>query len=256
MATKNNWLVTNLKLRLTDPAINFKVGHKVDQLERLTWKQALFKTITDFELMSKKLYIPLSGGMDSEFVFDCLKHLDPIPIIVDTPANKLESAYAFHYCRKHSLMPVVIEQSESDLLRVYIEDIFTKINGIGASSVALLLAARYAENNNGIAVIGEHAYDGVSEWDFYNDVLIHEHNSAYFFMWIPELIQAMRNEYILNSVNDHQEFKYKLYNISYRPKIIYQYSDPFKKILWNLNEIRKAKPNVKSEVIFNVGEDR
>lgn len=250
MATKDNWLVTNLKLRLTDPTVDFKVGHRVKKLERLSWEQALRNTILEFESISKKLFIPLSGGMDSEFVFNSLIHLDPIPIIVDTPANKLESAYAFHYCRKHNLTPVVIEKSEYDLLRVYVEDIFTKINGVGASSVAALLAARYAEQNDGIVVIGEHAYDGVSEWDFYNDVLINEDNSIYFFMWTPELVQAMQQEY---RGEDHQEFKHRLYEIAYRPKMIYQYSDGFETVLRNLNEIRKAKPNVKSEITFNVG---
>jgi len=252
MATKDNWLVTNIKTRLTDPTIDFKVGHRVERLERLSWEQALLNTITDFEQISKKLYIPLSGGMDSEFVFNCLRHLNPTPIIVDTPANKLESAYAFHYCRKHNLTPVVLERSEYDLLRVYIEDIFTKINGVGASSVASLLAAKYAEQNEGVVVIGEHAYDGVSEWDFYNDALIHELNSAYFFMWTPELVDAMQREY---RGEDHQEFKHRLYEIPYRPKMIYQYSDAFENVLRNLNEARKSRPNTKSEITFNVGND-
>ena len=70
MATKNNWLKTNIVERLTNPAANFKVWHELETVKECDWDTALFDTITDFSWISKKLYIPLSGGMDSEFVFD------------------------------------------------------------------------------------------------------------------------------------------------------------------------------------------
>jgi hypothetical protein len=248
MATKNNWLKTNIAERLSNPAVNLKVWHEVEQVEPLTWSQALFDTVTDFSWISKKLYIPLSGGMDSEFVFDCLKHLYPTPIIVDTPGNTLESAYAFHYCRKHNLNPVVIRKTETEMLRTYYEDIFVKINGCGSDSTATLIAARYAEEHGGVAVIGEHAYDGVSEWDFYNDVLIHENNSIYFFMWTPELVRAMRSEYLSNDTDDHQEFKHRLYRVPFRPKISYAYGKSYYTALNKITEQRKHFPNPKDTI--------
>jgi hypothetical protein len=248
MATKNNWLKTNIAERLTNPKADFKVWHEVESVEKLNWSQALFDTVTDFSWISKKLYIPLSGGMDSEFVFDSIKHLYPTPIIVDTPGNKLESAYAFHYCRKHNLKPVVIEKTEAEMLRTYYEDIFVKLNGCGSDSVAVLLAARYAEEHGGVAVIGEHGYDGVSEWDFYNDALIHENNSIYFFMWSPELVRAMRSEYLLNGCDDHQEFKHRLYKVPFRPKISYSYSKLYDDALSKINKLKKHSPNPKDTI--------
>ena len=245
MATKNNWLKTNIAERLTNPEADFKVWHEVESVEKLTWSQALFDTVTDFSWISKKLYIPLSGGMDSEFVFDCLKHLKPTPIIVDTPGNKLESAYAFHYCRKHDLKPVVIEKTEAEMLRTYYEDIFVKLNGYGSDSVAVLLASRYAEENDGVAVIGEHAYDDVNEWDFYNDALIHENNSIYFFMWSPELVKAMQNEY---DGDDHQEFKHRLYKVPFRPKLNYDYSSSYKRAFTTIRSKRVYTPGYNSRV--------
>jgi hypothetical protein len=194
MATKNNWLKTNIAERLTNPAADFKVWHNVETVKNHDWETALFDTVTDFSWISKKLYIPLSGGMDSEFVFDSLKHLYPTPIIVDTPGNKIESAYAFHYCRKNDLKPLVIEMTEKQMLHIYFNDIFTRLNGYGHNSVAALIATRYAENNGGVAVIGEHGYDDVNEWDFYNDALISEDASIYFYMWTPELVRAMRDK--------------------------------------------------------------
>ena len=248
MATKNNWLKTNIAERLTNPAVDFKVWHEVDKVENLTWEQALFDTITDFSWISKKLYIPLSGGMDSEFVFDCLKHLYPIPIIVETPGNKLESAYAFHYCRKNKLKPVVIQKTESEMIQTYYDNIFTKLNGYGSDSAAVLIAARYAEEMGGVAVVGEHAYDDVSEWDFYNDALIHEDNSIYFFMWTPELVKAMQNEY---RGEDHQEFKYRLYNVPFRPKLNYDYSLSYRKTLAAIRGKRVHAVLNKSKVVFD-----
>jgi hypothetical protein len=186
--------------------------------------------------------------MDSEFVFESLKHLYPTPIIVDTTGNKVESAYAFHYCLKNNLNPVVIEVSEKQMLHIYFNDIFTKLNGYGHNSVAALIATRYAENNGGVAVIGEHGYDDVNEWDFYNDALISEDASIYFYMWSPELVQAMRNEY---DGEDHQEFKHRLYGIPFRPKIKYQYSAAYESALNSINSRRTIHPKPGDKIALN-----
>jgi hypothetical protein len=247
MATKNNWLKTNIAERLTNPAVDFKVWHNVEEVRNDDWETALFDTVTDFSWISKKLYIPLSGGMDSEFVFESLKHLYPTPIIVDTPGNKLESAYAFHYCRQNNLKPVVIEKTEAEMLSIYYSDIFTKLNGCGVNSVAVLIASRFAEDQGGVAVIGEHGYEDNNEWDFYNDALIHEDNSIYFFMWTPELVQAMRNEY---EGDDHQEFKHRLYGIPFRPKIKYYYSEAYKSALNSINSTRSVYPKPGDKIVF------
>jgi hypothetical protein len=243
MATKNNWLKTNIAERLTNPAVSFKVWHNVEEVGDDDWETALFDTVTDLSWISKKLYIPLSGGMDSEFVFESLKHLYPTPIIVDTPGNKTESAYAFHYCRNNNLKPVVIEKSENQMINIFYEDIFTKLNGYGFNSVAALIAGRYAEDQGGVAVIGEHGYDDNNEWDFYNDALIHEENSIYFFMWTLDLVKAMRNEY---GGGDHQEFKHRLYKIPFRPKMKYHYSRLYDVGLNMIMSKRKFNPNPRS----------
>jgi hypothetical protein len=245
MGTKNNWLKTNIAERLTNPALDFKVWHNVETVKNDDWATALFDTVTDFSRISKKLYIPLSGGMDSEFVFESLKHLYPTPIIVDTPGNKLESTYAFHYCRKNNLTPVVIEMSEKQMLHIYYEDIFTKLNGYGSNAVSQLIAGRYAEDNGGVAVIGEHGYDGANEWDFYNDALIHEDNTIYFFMWTPEIVKVMQNEY---EGEDHQEFKYRLYNVPFRPKMYYSYSSLYETAITAIRSKRSIMPNSRSSI--------
>jgi hypothetical protein len=137
--------------------------------------------------------------------------------------------------------------TEKQMLHIYFNDIFTRLNGYGHNSVAALIATRYAENNGGVAVIGEHGYDDVNEWDFYNDALISEDASIYFYMWTPELVQAMRNEY---DGGDHQEFKHKLYDIPFRPKIKYQYSDAYESALNSINSRRSKYTKPGDKIVF------
>jgi len=247
MATKHNWLKTNISDRLNDHSLNFKVWHNEPKIETVSWEKALYDTIEDLSCLNKKLYVPLSGGMDSEFVIQNLKRLNPIPIIVDTPGNKLESSYAFHYCKKHKLNPIIIEKTESEMLKTFYHDIFMKLNGYGINATASLIASRYTEDHGGVSIIAEHAYDGVSEWDFYNDALINIDNSIYFFMWTPELVKAMRNEY---QGEDHQEFKHRLYDVPFRPKFNYQYSRSYNNGMSIVTSKRVSRPKYKDQIIL------
>lgn len=249
MATKNNWLKTNIKERLVDPSVDIKVWHDVLSVRPISWDEAIKETVEDLSKLEKKLYVPLSGGMDSEYVMKTLQHLNPIPIIVVTPGNTLEASYAFHYCKHNNITPVVIECNEKQLIDIFYEEIYKKLNGVGIYSIAALIAARYAYENSGVAIIGEHAYDGVSEWDFYNDALISEEACIYFFMWTPELVYAMRGEYLLNESDDHQEFKHRLYNIPFRPKITFDHSDQFNEVYTMMMKKRKARPNTVTKVV-------
>ena len=247
MATKNNWLKTNIKERLVDPSVDIKVWHDVLSVRALSWDQAIQETVEDLSKLEKKLYVPLSGGMDSEYVMKTLQHLNPIPIIVVTPGNALEVSYAFHYCKHNNITPVVIEHTEKQLIDIFYEEIYKKLNGVGIYSIAALIASKYAYENDGVAIIGEHAYDGVSEWDFYNDALISEEACIYFFMWTPELIKAMINEY---DGSDHQEFKYQLYQIPFRPKITFDHSDQFNEVYTMMMKKRKARPKTVTKVVL------
>jgi hypothetical protein len=228
MATKNQWLKTNIKDRLTNPSADFAVYHNVSNINCSTFMDECLAAREDIIKTYPKLFVPLSGGLDSEFVMKLFLN-DATPIIVDTPGNTIESAFAYRFCRVNNLTPIVIKKTEAEMLELYYNEIFKKLNGRGHNSVAVFIAAKYAVDNGGVAIIGEHAYDDVNEWDFYNDVLIGDDSSLYFFMWTPELVKAMQTEW--NQFNeDHQEFKHKLYDLSYRPKISYYYSGKYNEV--------------------------
>jgi hypothetical protein len=79
-------------------------------------------------------------------------------------------------------------------------------------------------------------YNGMNEWDFYNDALIHEENSIYFFMYDVHIFTAMIREY--SEYDHHQLFKQKIYGIPLRKKMKYTYSKEFNKAF---REIRKKE---------------
>lgn len=234
MATENNWLQTNIRNRLINPKSTFVVYINHRDYEKISFDEASNRVVEKIINKHDNIYVPLSGGMDSEYVFNCFLGHKFTPIIVNTPANKLESTYAFRKCKDTGIQPIVIEKSEKEMVKIYYDEIYKKIRGKGYNSTASYIAGKYADEHNGVAIIGEHGYDGLNEWDFYNDALIHENNSIYFFMYDPEIFSAMIDAYELGE--DHQIFKAKLYGIPLRQKMKYTYSEDSYKIIQQLVE--------------------
>ncbi len=58
-----------------------------------------------------KLYVLYSGGMDSEYVCEVLLHLkmDFTPVIVDIKHNAHDIRYAFEFCERKNIKPIVID---------------------------------------------------------------------------------------------------------------------------------------------------
>ena len=232
MATENNWIKTNIKERLINSKVEFFFTYEQKNSNTISFHEASRQVVEKIVKKHDNIFIPLSGGMDSEYVFNCFLNRKFTPIIVDTSANKKESAYAFRRCEETDIKPIVIEKTEKELVQIYYEQIYKKLRGKGINSIATYIAAKYADDNNGVAVIGEHGYDGLYEWDFYNDALIHEENSIYFFMYDQQIFDAMKREY--RKGENHQLFKQRIYNIPIRPKMKYEYSKKARDVLLRL----------------------
>jgi hypothetical protein len=249
MATENDWLTTNLTERLKNPYCDFKASYRIDKFEYLTFAEESENVKQSILQKYSKLFVPLSGGMDSEYVMKQLQK-EAIPIIVVTPGNKEESVYAFKYCEQIDVKPVIIEKTEKEVLQTFCTDIFLKLNGVGYNSVPALIASRYAQDKNGVAIIGEHGYNDINEWDFYNDVILGKESSVYYFLHNPKILMAMRKSY--NFLNmDHQSFKTEIYGLEKREKMIYKYSDKFYQIVNALIRSR-VRPKVRDVIEYNV----
>lgn len=231
MATENHWLRTNIRDRLTNRKSHFVVRFDHINHEPISFEEASKRVVDKIVAKYNNIYIPFSGGMDSEYVFNCFLGHKFTPIIVDTPANKKESAYAYRRCEETNIKPIVIEKTEKEIVEIYYREIYKKLRGRAINSVPAYIAGMYAEDNNGVAIIAEHGFDGMNEWDFYNDALIHEENSVYFFMYDIAIFSAMIREY---DNENHQLFKYKMYGVPLRSKMNYEYSDTVREVILKL----------------------
>lgn len=229
MATENHWLRTNIKERLTNPKLHFVVTFDHINYTPISFQEATKQVVSKIVSKYDNIFIPLSGGMDSEYVFDSFLGHKFTPIIVDTPANRKETAYAFRKCQENNIEPVVIQKTEKEMIEIYYEQIYKKLRSVGFNSTATYIAGKYADDHNGVAVIGEHGYAGMNEWDFYNDALIHEENSIYFFLYDIQIFSAMIMEY--EQYDHHQEFKSRIYGIPIRKKMKYSYSKEYTELL-------------------------
>jgi hypothetical protein len=67
------------------------------------------------------LHLSLSGGMDSEFVADCLvsRGVKFKPVIVDFGTNSPESWYAYLWCKKNNIEPLVVNLTREMVLKTF-----------------------------------------------------------------------------------------------------------------------------------------
>ena len=249
------WLKTNIRERLYDHSADFKVEYELDQNDPIEFDVGVRSFTKHVSDKRSKIYIGLSGGLDSEFICNSFieQNITFSPLIIDTPANQLELKFAYHFCRVNKLEPIVINKSEKELVEIFYEEIHKKINGVGRNSVAGLIGAKYALENDAVFVRGEQCieeeYIGFSEWDMYNQALVEPDSTVYFFLEDQSLCRAFAREYKQIGYKGEQDFKYNLYTQMYempfRPKIYWQYSDETNNIFNKINMSRKHKPNAK-----------
>lgn len=225
MTTENNWLTHNLHERIENKNSDFAVKIDVKSYRPLNFEQATKEVCEKLYALNNNIYVGLSGGIDSEYVFKRFYSLKiPLkPIIVYGSCYKYESDYAFEICKQHGVEPIVINVDEPTVIKRYKLEIYDQLNSFGLGGVPALVIADYVKEHNGIYVKGEHMIGDfnqqvcveMNEWDFYNDVLIDGYTYD-FFLYTPEIAYSMVS---IMDENDSQTFKCNLYEITRREKI-------------------------------------
>jgi hypothetical protein len=228
MTTENNWLTHNLYERINNKNSNFNTTIEVKNYRPISFEQASQEVCEKLYSINNNIYIGLSGGLDSEYVFKKFHSLKiPFtPVIVYGSCYKYESDYAFQICKKYDIEPKVINIDEKNIIlkhKFEIYDILGSSSGVG--TIPTILVTEYAKENNGIYLKGEHIVGDIdnkvstelNEWDFYNDVLCNGYTYD-FFLYTPEIVYSMVSEMVTYEDKSSQEFKCKLFDIQYRDK--------------------------------------
>lgn len=226
---------------------------KPNEFVEMSFHEAADVTARKIYAKYPKLYLALSGGADSDYVFRCLtrNNIPFEPILVRTSGNTQELAYAFHLCKMHNIKPIVLELPDADILEIYFEKVVKGISGYGLYCIPALLACNYAKEHDGVLIIGEHMLDtdkrngnitpGMNEWDFYNELFVGEKYNIPFFNYTTELCYAMTKSIPENKTID--EFKWSLYNIDYRPIFDYTFNKTFEVATQKMKSFRRGSPD-------------
>ena len=252
----NNWIQTNLYERFLDKTIDFNVVLKPHSIVEKTFDEECDITCKMISKINKKIYIGLSGGIDSEFVCEVFlrNQIDFIPIITCYPGNEEERVFAFRYCEEKKLSPIIIEISEKDILDCVWNTIVKKFNGMGMYSVGAIFASNYADANNGVYVEAQHIVgDGdeliesfqfyVSDHDFYSQVLNSQPVILFFLHRLELPISMIKGA--SNSFVNWMNYKHTVFKRPLRPKIRPSYSNRVKEIIELIFVNRKNKPKNK-----------
>lgn len=247
MITLDNWFNTNIREKLIDRNFKLKLEWNLKPFKSMKFASAADYTAKLIANTDKKIYVGLSGGYDSEYTLRTFlrNDIDVVPLIVTCDANKTETAYAFHYCRMNNIKPTVIHMTEKDVLKTYLTHIVNKMRAKATNMVASVFACNYVESQNGIFISSDHLFtDGfetvqsndafcVAEHDDYLYAMFPNTETIQFFMYTPELCYAM-----LKSLTEEDltwpEAKFELYELSFRPKMKYDYSDKIKHVMTNV----------------------
>ncbi len=243
-----SFITHNLRNRLTNLNSNFEPIIGVAEQPRTTFEQSATNVCELLYSINRNIFIGLSGGVDSEYVFRKFHSLRiPVtPIIVECDCCANETIIAHRICKEYQVEPVVLAISETDMFMYYYENIYKAFNGPGIGSVPSLMATEYAKHNNGIFIKSEHTIGDMNnrvcvemnEWDFYCNI---RHDNSYnFFVMTPEIVYS-----IVSAMNDQnsQTFKCDLFDISYRDKIYPKYARHITLGYNHLMSKREFRPN-------------
>lgn len=283
MLVENNWIKSNIANRKINNRADINLDFNVHEFTPVKLenpsKEALIKrfhlqsneTCKKLKELDCPLYLAFSGGMDSDYVFTKLVENDVkfTPIIISTDGNLNEEKYAFRRCRYTNIEPIVVNKSEKDLIYYWYDNVWKDLKSTGYNSIPILWAAEVAKQNGGKLIIGEHLLLyfeplilGYSDWDFYTDYYYGEDSCIPFFLYDPGIAYA--THYAIKdpalSAEKEEELKWMLYEIDFRPKFKYVWSNMFYQVCGSLikkeESLPKLQTTIETDLFFNMLEEK
>ena len=238
-----NWL------SVAKPSYDFKIKFN----SRATTFYKNFEDAADYtahllykEWGHKKLYLPLSGGLDSEFCARILlkNNIPFTPVILKLAGtNDNETWFAEYWCYINKITPNIITLSRDDIKDKIFVPYLSTIHPLSNQIAVMnhLFLADYAEAHNGVSIggVGDAHFNFESK-KFYGNYIdfgldIHRpglHPSA-FFIYTPEIMLSYH--YQIDTTLDIQYNKLQFYNLTPRSKI--NYLPEFEKVNATCREI-------------------
>lgn len=251
-----NWFYSNIVDRLTNKNLDFSLKFSKIDFDIVSFDTASNNVVLDIvNSTSKKIYVLLSGGLDSEFVirkFHQLK-IDFIPVIIDREGEeyRLEREYAYKVLRDLNITNAkILKLSDVECVKIVYEKIYKNLNSNIFAPIQIY-SCQFAESENAIIVDGTHFGGFAQQAARYSNRLMEEkykeqnwNNSlmkncdfflreseiyalAYykigfplycFFMHTPQIVVSMLDEIDDKDYHWH-DYKSRIYKISYRPKL-------------------------------------
>lgn len=253
--TEDSWLTSNLNERYLDHHKDFCVVLNPTRFKRVSFEEATLDVIKKISTINDKIFISLSGGLDSEYILRSFHRQIPVtPIIVSvfgTISNKQEIQYAYSVCKELQISPVIIEYTDREYIEMFISEILNKYYGVGINITPVVFAKIYAQKRGGILLTGEHCIDdeplitkgSMCEWDLY-----FENENVYGpLIYTPEIFYAIVEQFNNMPV---QQFKSQLFKLPYRNKMKNQIKDTTQTII---NKITNSKTRHDTKRVYQFG---
>jgi hypothetical protein len=235
-----SWLEVNLNNGDTN---NFKqpleFTANIKQVKNLTFDDAADYTIKLISEKYNNLYLPLSGGLDSEFVAKTLlkNNISFTPVILQFINSTPESWYAFKFCDENKLTPKIIDLTNEAKLNLFAKRLLKIASTMNFPAVTAVFSVVLSDMFPNAQIITGAGEVLPTSWDYqmqtnrYHDeeldgfmFLQHPLELAFgdahpgaFFSYTPEILLASIKDF--DYTTNSQVAKAKLYGLLPRPKI-------------------------------------
>lgn len=237
----NDWISVDIASKHF--VMDFKNTKNIDSADVID--DAISKILSKHQ----NLYLALSGGIDSEFVANCLyeRKVYFTPIIIDFGLNNAETWYAYYWCYRNNIQPDIINISIDEISRKFSHIALT--HNIPFITAIDILLEEYVSSKKGKLitaaadpfrkqqVFGDRcdkpAYTGLelASFDFAIDTICKNVHPTNFFLWTPELLL-----YFISGIDYNKPIQIALcdlYRVPPRPKFSYVHNVIFNHQIMN-----------------------